>query len=85
MLTGIFILFIFLRYKSGLILLLNVSSEGGLTIIHKLQGHSSEIHSLAFCPTPKEHIDFGTYYMHFKKNPASDVTVFVVCFNPFSS
>ena len=48
-------------------MLLNVSSEGGLTIIHKLQGHSSEIHSLAFCPTPKEHIDFGTYYMHFKK------------------
>ena len=67
MLTGIFILFVFLRYKSGLILLLNVSSEGGLTIIHKLQGHSSEIHSLAFCPNPKEHIDFGTYYMHFKK------------------
>ena len=66
-------------------MLLNVSSEGGLTIIHKLQGHSSEIHSLAFCPTPKEHIDFGTYYMHFKKNPASDVTEFVVCFNLFSS
>ena len=67
MFTGIFILVMFVRYKSGLILLLNVSSEGGLTIIHKLQGHSSEIHNLAFCPNPKEHIDFGTYYMHFKK------------------
>ena len=29
--------------------------------MHKLQGHSSEIHSLAWCPAPKEDIDFGKF------------------------
>ena len=56
-------MFFFLRYKSGLIVVLNVSSDGGLSIIHKLQGHSSEIHSLAWCPTPKQHIDFGMCWL----------------------
>ena len=29
--------------------------------MHKLQGHSSEIHSLTWCPAPKEDIDFGKF------------------------
>ncbi|XP_074619191.1 gem-associated protein 5-like isoform X2 [Acropora palmata] len=46
-------------YKSGLIVVLNISSDGALSVVNKLQGHSSEIHCLAWCPTPKQHIDFG--------------------------
>ena len=54
--------FLLIRYKSGLIAVLNVNvSNGRISMVHKLQGHSSEIHSLVWCPTPKEHIDFGKF------------------------
>ena len=53
-----------LRYKSGLIAVLNVdANDGRISMMNKLQGHSSEIHSLAWCPTPEDHIDFGNLGM----------------------
>ena len=53
-----------LRYKSGLIAVLNVdANDGRISMMNKLQGHSSEIHSLAWCPTPKDYIDFGNLGM----------------------
>ena len=40
--------------------MLNVNAnEGRISMVNKLQGHSSEIHSIAWCPAPKDHIDFG--------------------------
>ena len=45
--------------------MLNVNvGDGRISVLHKLQGHSSEIHSLAWCPTPKEQIDFGKFGPH---------------------
>ena len=35
------------------------ANDGRISMVNKLQGHSSEIHSLAWCPAPKDHIDFG--------------------------
>jgi len=52
--------FSYKRYKSGLIAVLNVNAnDGRISMVNKLQGHSSEIHSLAWCPTPNDHIEFG--------------------------
>ena len=40
------------RYKSGLILLIDVKKGG--YILNRLRGHDEEIHSLAWCPVPGE-------------------------------
>ena len=40
--------------------MLNVNTnDGRISMVNKLQGHTSEIHSLAWCPTPNDHIEFG--------------------------
>ncbi|EDO37187.1 predicted protein, partial [Nematostella vectensis] len=43
-------------YKNGLIVILQVDSQGMLPL-HRLRGHESDVHSLAWCPLA--HLDFG--------------------------
>lgn len=41
-----------LRYKDGMIVLIDVSKKG--EVMHRLRGHDDEIHSLAWSPLPSE-------------------------------
>lgn len=41
-----------LRYKDGMIVLIDVSKKG--EVMHRLRGHDDEIHSLAWSPLASE-------------------------------
>lgn len=43
---------LWLRYKDGMIVLIDVSKKG--EVMHRLRGHDDEIHSLAWSPVAGE-------------------------------